>query len=117
MDKIGDTVDLVVIGASMGSGKRASKYGTFLLACYEPQSEQYQTICKIGTGFTDEDLDRLHTELSATVTKKPDPSYEYDKSSTKMDCWFEPRFVWEVKAADLSISPHHRAAAGLVRLL
>lgn len=108
----GDSLDLVVIGAYHGKGKRTNVYGAFLLACYDADSETYQAICKLGTGFSEENLDTHHKTLSALeiVTKK---GY-YDVGDAKPDVYFEPKIVWEVLAADLSLSPVYTAAKGLV---
>ncbi|KAJ5888660.1 DNA ligase 1 [Penicillium taxi] len=109
---VGDSLDLVVLGAYHGRGKRASWYGAFLLAAYNPNTDTYETICNIGTGFSEALLEELHTELSDLVIDRPKPFYTHSTiPKDQPDVWFEPRLVWEVKTADLTLSPRYKAAA------
>lgn len=112
---VGDSLDLVVLGAYFGRGKRTSWYGAFLLACYNPSSQTYETVCNIGTGFSEEILAEFHETLSAIVIDKPKPFYQHSSGNKDQpDVWFEPRFVWEVKTADLTLSPRYKAGADSV---
>ncbi|KAL2536283.1 DNA ligase 1 [Forsythia ovata] len=113
MDSIGDSLDLVPIGAFHGRGKRTGVYGAFLLACYDSTKEEFQSICKIGTGFSEAMLEERSASLRSKVIPKPKSYYRYSDTISP-DVWFEPIEVWEVKAADLTISPVHRAAIGIV---
>lgn len=111
----GDSLDLVVLGAYYGKGKRTSVYGAFHLACYNPNSEMYETVCNIGTGFSEALLAELHEILSPLVIDRPKPFYDHSSGKNDQpDVWFEPKFVWEVKTADLTLSPRYRAAASEV---
>merc|ERR1712200_174723 len=80
---------------------------------YYAKNEEYQSICKIGTGFTDEDLQKHAAFFKDHVIPSPKSYYNYD-SGHPPDPWFEPVQVWEVKCADLSISPSRKAAIGIV---
>ncbi|OWZ35854.1 DNA ligase 1 [Cryptococcus neoformans Tu259-1] len=109
---VGDSLDLVVIGAYHGKGKRTAVYGAFLLACYDPDSEHYQTICKIGTGFSEEILAQFYEILKPLELEVVRGDIEV--GGAKPDVWFEPRVVWEVLTADLSLSPIYAAAHGVI---
>ena len=109
---IGDSLDLVVLGAYFGKGKRTSVYGAFLLACYNPSKESYETVCNIGTGFSEAILEELHSSLKDHAIDRPKPFYCHSTvPKDQPDVWFEPRFVWEVKTADLTLSPRYKAGA------
>ncbi|XP_027345986.1 DNA ligase 1 isoform X1 [Abrus precatorius] len=108
MENIGDSLDLVPIAAFHGRGKRTGVYGAFLLACYDSNNEEFQR-----TGFSEEMLEERSTSLQSKVIPKPKAYYRYAETINP-DVWFEASEVWEVKAADLTISPVHRAAVGIV---
>jgi len=119
LEGLGDTLDLVPIGAYYGRGKRTGTFGAYLLACYNADEEEYQTTCKIGTGFSDVQLTDFTTYFNSEeriVKKKPSDYQVNEKFATgpsAPDVWFKPSVVWEVKAADLSISPVHTSAFGV----
>ncbi|KAK0748761.1 hypothetical protein B0T21DRAFT_324685 [Apiosordaria backusii] len=107
---IGDSLDLVVLGAYYGKGKRTSVYGAFLLACYNPGTDTYETVCNIGTGFSEAVLEELHGQLSQITIDRPKPFYAHSSGGQHQpDVWFEPKYVWEVKTADLTLSPRYKA--------
>lgn len=113
LEGVGDTMDLCVIGAYLGKGKRTGTYGGFLLACYDDENEEFQSVCKIGTGFKDEDLEQHYKFLKEHILPKPRAYYRIDQSA-EPDVWLDAVQVWEVKCADLSLSPIYKAAMGLV---
>lgn len=112
-DGLGDSLDLVVIGGYTGRGKRTGGYGGFLLACYDADTENFQAVCKLGTGFSEAHLETFTGLLKQHQILSP-ASYVQVDDVPKPDVWFEPKVVWEVRAADFSLSPIYAAARGLV---
>ncbi len=107
-----DTIDLVVIGAFHGKGRRTGTYGTYLLAAYDGKRDIYTSVAKIGTGFSDADLEKLPKLLKPFESHVMPPGVE---SNLQPDIWFRPHMVIETIAAELTLSPIHTAAMGRVR--
>jgi len=111
-NELGDSVDLIVIGAYFGRGRRTGLYGTLLLATYNPEKDNFPSICKVGTGFTDESLDQLYQILSNKVTLKKNSRVV---SEMEADVWFEPELVLEIVASEITLSPIHKTGLNLIR--
>ena len=107
-----DTVDLVVVGAFHGRGRRSGTYGALLMAAYNKEKDVFQSVCKVGSGFTDEDLQKLPEMLEPYRIPHRHPRVE---SGMEADIWFEPKIVLEIIGDEITISPIHRAAWGAVR--
>ncbi|MEM4700461.1 MAG: ATP-dependent DNA ligase [Candidatus Nezhaarchaeales archaeon] len=110
--KMRDTVDLVPIGAFYGRGKRAGTYGALLLAAYDPDTDTFKTVCKCGSGFSDEELARLPELLKPYVIPHQHPRVD---SRSKPDVWLVPGLVAEVLGDEITLSPSATAAMGIVR--
>ncbi|MEM0377818.1 MAG: ATP-dependent DNA ligase [Thermosphaera sp.] len=107
-----DTVDLVVVGAFYGRGRRGGKFGTLLMASYNPSNDTFETVCKVGSGFTDEDLEKI-PELIKPYIKDRKPLRVVAK--VEPDVWVEPALVAEIIGAELTLSPVHTCAYGRLK--
>jgi DNA ligase 1 len=107
-----DTVDLVVVGAFHGRGKRAGAYGALLLATYNKEADTFETVTKAGTGFTDKDLAQLPPMLRKHEIPR---KHSRVKSTLEADVWFEPAVVLEILGAEITLSPIHTCAMDSIR--
>jgi DNA ligase 1 len=111
-NELGDSLDLVVVGAFYGRGRRTGRYGALLLAAYDKQTDTFPSVCKVGTGFTDESLDQIYQILSDKITIKKDSRIF---SGLEADVWFEPEVVIEIVASEITLSPIHKLAMDKIR--
>jgi DNA ligase-1 len=107
-----DSVDGVIVGGFHGRGRRAGHFGAYLLAVYDPKRDRFESFCKVGSGFDDAALAEMPRRLRGLAV--PERPAEVD-SGIVPDQWFRPGVVLEVRGAELTLSPVHRAAVGAVR--
>ncbi|KAM7198749.1 hypothetical protein V8F20_006064 [Naviculisporaceae sp. PSN 640] len=120
---ISETLDLIPIAAWHGQGRKARFWSPILLAVQNPTTGSLEAVAKCMSGFTDAFYKSNRAmydpdgKFSATgepqncLNKKP-AWVEY--KGPEPDVWFEPKEVWEIAFADVTISPVYVAALGLV---
>ena len=102
---LGDTIDVTIVGYYKGKGMRTQfGLGGLLVAVYSPERDQFLTVSKIGTGFSEELLKQLAETLGKTTLQHKPASVE---SLEKPDEWVQPKYVVTVKAAEITRSSLH----------
>jgi DNA ligase-1 len=107
-----DTVDLVVVGAFYGRGRRGGKFGALLMAAYNPEKDVFETVCKVGSGFKDEDIDKLPEMLKPYIIERKHPRVV---AKMEPDVWVTPALVAEIIGAELTLSPLHTCCLDVIK--
>ncbi|MCI0503886.1 ATP-dependent DNA ligase [Candidatus Micrarchaeota archaeon] len=103
-----DTIDGVVVGYYLGKGQRAEfEFGGLLVAVFNPDSGKLETVAKVASGFSEEEMVSLRETLERMKTPKPPPNLDYN---IEVDYWVEPEYVVEVAFDDITESPNHTCA-------
>ncbi|KAK4235807.1 ATP-dependent DNA ligase [Achaetomium macrosporum] len=116
-----DTLDLIPIAAWHGQGRKAKWWSPILLAVRNEESGCLEAVCKCMSGFTDA-FYKANKEFYDNGEESGEPKNTHAQKPAFVeyvggfpDVWFEPKEVWEVAFADITISPTYSAAIGLVR--
>ncbi|MDP8012179.1 MAG: ATP-dependent DNA ligase [Thermoplasmata archaeon] len=109
--ELSDTLDLVIVGAFAGHGSRTGTYGALLMAAYDEDNDMFVTVCKLGTGFTEDQLNQFPRILENYLMDHKHPRVN---SQIEPDYWFEPYVVLEIIGAELTLSPSHTCCMDIV---
>ena len=107
--KLGDTIDTVVLGYYVGQGRRAGLgIGAFLVGVYNQELDCFESIAKVGTGMTDIEFVDLKMRCDRVAMDHKPGNVSVAKSLWP-DIWTNPQIVCEIRADDITQSPLHTA--------
>jgi DNA ligase-1 len=100
-----DTIDGVVVGYYLGKGQRAEfDFGGVLVAVFNPDRGMLETVAKVASGFSEEEMMGFAKSLEAEKIPAPPANLDH---KIDVDFWVEPRYVVEVAFDDITKSPNH----------
>ncbi len=100
-----DTIDAVIVGYYLGQGSRAEfEFGGLLVAVYNADKGRLETVARIGSGFSEEEMADFQEMLEGSKTSKAPANLDY---KVEPDFWVEPKYVVEVAFDEITISSMH----------
>ncbi len=102
-----DTIDGVIVGYYLGKGHRTEfGLGGVLLAVYSESTGMLETVAKVGSGFSEEEMKKLKSDLEKL--KMDEPDYRLSIKDKKLaDVWVRPKIIVEVAFDNITISSMH----------
>ncbi|KAG8904197.1 hypothetical protein FRB99_002100 [Tulasnella sp. 403] len=101
---LGDTFDLVPVGAWHGNGRKAKWWSPVLMAIWDPRLDRLVAVCKA--------MVERYPEGSDTCSGQPFKGVNCDFGDLRPAVYFKPSEVWELQGADITLSPRSVAALG-----
>ncbi|KAK0208810.1 ATP-dependent DNA ligase [Desarmillaria ectypa] len=121
---ISDSLDLIPIGAWNGNGRKAKFWSPILLGMWNPNSGCIVAVCKCMSGFTDifytinqrrtKDITERYALREDSDVCSQKPRWDCELGGFRPDVYFKPQEVWEIRGANITVSPVSVAAKGLV---
>lgn len=103
--ELADTMDLIIVGYYLGKGSRAEfQFGGLLCAAYNDQKDTFETVSRIGSGFTEKQMGELKAKLDKIKVKEKPARVD---ALVKPDFWVDPKYVVTVMADEITRSPTH----------
>lgn len=103
--ELSDTLDLVILGYFLGKGLRAEfKFGGLLAGVYNDKEDTFETITRIGTGFSEAQMRSLKKDLDGIKAKRKPARVN---AVVEPDFWVEPKYVVTVRADEITRSSMH----------
>jgi DNA ligase-1 len=97
-----ETLDLVIIGASWGAGKRKGWLSSYVLGVMDENTGRILPVGRVGTGVTEEQLDEF--------TRLLEPLIEFEEGT---EARIKPEVVVEVAYQEIQKSPNYESGFAL----
>ncbi len=104
---LSDTIDGVILGYYFGRGDRARfGIGGFLVGLYDEENNKYLTVCKVGSGPTEQEWQEIKRRVDKIALKEKPAYYEVGKTLI-CDVWAKPEIVVVIRADEITVSEVH----------